>query len=1637
MCRLIFLFLGLCVSFQVYAQTYGVSTATSYFAPNSEVISRVSFGTLPFDVNDLNNPSLGGTLVVPCTGYSDFTVGNNTNLDGNLTNEEYAFGVAKTQTYHLEVEGGFCSSNFSNVGLPNRAIKVFVDFNDDGDFTDPLEQVYVSSDDVGFSQVDEPIFNTDITIPVDAVVGELTMRIVYRRVGSSFFDLVFWDLPNSGSTGSYARGETEDYTLIVTGYIEDVIAIDESCNGADDGQITITPNAAAPAGVEFSINGSVGPWVTDLNFSNLPSGQYDVWARDAALSPNYVYEQYQVEVGSPSNVTVSALITSDYNGADVSCAQNADGEITLSPFGGDASSYSFEYTDQLTNTTIASANNVISGLLADTYDVVAIDGSGCQSQPISITLQAPDPNGPFGVSLTGQITSDYNGQDVSCAAASDGQLTVTPSGGDGSSYSYQITDLSTNTTLFSASNVFDNLMADTYEVIVTDGSGCESSVYSFTLTGPNPISIDNIQLDTDYNGYGVSCFGGCDGQITVTAGGGTAPYNYSVNGFDNGSNGTVSSICSGLSTITVTDNNNCILNTDFPISEPSLLQISSVTTTSDYNGQEVSCFNSSDATISVAATGGVGSYTYSIDGGTLFPYPNTINNLQAGNYSVAVQDLNGCQSSNVNHLVTQPADLTISPIITLNSPSCNGNNDGSISFSASGGTTAYQYSIDNGSSFQASSLFSNLISGNYSLMVEDANGCLETTDVFLNQPLPVSFTGSISSDYNGQDISCSGASDGQITINASGGDGIYTYEYTNQLSGVTQTSASNIIDNLGKGTYDIVVYDSQGCSSPIVSFTLVEPPTLVISDVLLASDYSGFDVSCFAECDAQLSISAIGGVAPYNYNVNGVDNGSVSLVNSVCPGNASITITDLNSCVAISNLNVSEPPLLEITSVTTTSDYNGQEISCNGQADASISITANGGAGNNGFSIDGGVLFPHSSSINGLNANTYQLVVEDNNGCQSAIFNYIISEPVPVTVNAVSNTVPISCNGYGDGSISLQTFGGTQPYQFSINGVDYQPSSTFDNLTAGNYTILIQDLNGCEGSTSYLLGEPSPVEFVSNVISNYNGFDVSCNGYSDGAISLVGLGGGGTYFYQINSSGGLSPIPFNNEVTNLASGSYTITVSDQNNCLSAPQIISLNEPNILEIVSIQETSPVSCFGFSDGIINVVAQGGVGSYTYNAGIQYPSGNQNPYNITNLSAGPYNINVVDENGCISSFVNQEVTQPAPLQTNISTTNLGCNDDDSGDASVAILGGISPYEILWSTNQTDPFIDNLSAGQYSVSITDANNCSIESDFEITVPILESTTTDLVCFGDNNGEILVSLTNANPLSIFTYLWDDANAQTTLSASNLSAGAYTLTATDQFNCVLQLTDTIFNPDSLSVFVDHTAICQDNPIAQATVYTSGGTTPYNYQWSTGEFSEQINILTANSYSVTVTDVNNCQAQVDFNVEPLNPISVSFTTTNPSCKDNIDGQIITDVNGGYPPYRFNWSNFSSDQNLTRVSQGTYFLDVIDNQGCVVSTSAVLQSNTDNCLYVYSAFSPNGDQNNDYWHIDNIELYPDAIVEVFNRWGDRVFSTKRYINAWDGAWDGSYNNNPLPAATYYYVITLNNEEEPYVGYVAIVR
>jgi gliding motility-associated-like protein len=801
------------------------------------------------------------------------------------------------------------------------------------------------------------------------------------------------------------------------------------------------------------------------------------------------------------------------------------------------------------------------------------------------------------------------------------------------------------------------------------------------------------------------------------------------------------------------------------------------------------------------------------------------------------------------------------------------------------------------------------------------------------------------------------------------------------------------------------------------------------------------EVSCTDVCDAVLTIINTGGTAPYNYEVDGVDYGNANIANNICAGSPSISVTDANDCSLSLNTLVINPTPVDLT-LTSLLDYSGYDVSCADSTNGAVSFIATGGTPSYDFSIDGGLTFPYSAvegdSVYGLPAGNYTLIARDTNLCLSSAEVINLQSPQPLSQDPIIVSSPISCNGFSDGEITIQAVGGAGGYTYSLdNGVTAQGSPVFTNLSASTINVYIEDVNGCSSQDNFTLNEPDALSLNSvTVVSDYNGSQLSCPLSSDATIEIQANGGTGAYSYSLPPNPVLINLPVNNQVSGFSAGTQSFSLFDANGCSSNTLNFEVIPPAELIIASITVDS-VSCFGLADGEITIEGTGGAGNYSYFVDADYQSNNQVPFTVSGLAENNYGVTITDANGCVSDITNVFVPQPATIVSNLSIVNLGCSGDVNGSASANPSGGSPNYTFLWSNGSTQNTATQLLAGNYSVIITDANGCQLNEDFEVTQPTITLNVTPLDCNIPNSGEIQAVLNNANPTSNFTVLWNDANAQTTLTAVSLAPGDYTVTMTDQFGCEISASESLVQPDSITAFVEYTNICEESPIASALVLTSGGQVPYSYLWTNNETTELIQITDPGSYSVLVTDFNGCEREVSFTIDPIIPIQIDFLVQEPSCADNNDASVEALVSGGYPPYSFEWDNFTENSLNDNIQSGSYLLTVTDVNGCISATEAIVPEGEGICINAYSAFSPNGDQNNDYWHIDNIELYPDGLVEVFNRWGDRVYSTKSYINAWDGAWQGMYNNEPLPSATYYYVITLNNGEEPTVGTVTIVR
>ena len=443
--------------------------------------------------------------------------------------------------------------------------------------------------------------------------------------------------------------------------------------------------------------------------------------------------------------------------------------------------------------------------------------------------------------------------------------------------------------------------------------------------------------------------------------------------------------------------------------------------------------------ITVTAHGGMGSDMYSINGG-VSQSSNVFTGLAAGTYTVSIIDSIGCVVALSPITIINP-DSIIVGVIASSQVSCNNASDGMITVNPTGGTGAYTYSL-NGGTAQSSNVFSGLSTGTYSIMVYDANGCTAPygSPIIIANPTLLSATGTGSAQ-----VSCNNASDGMITVTASGGTGVYTYT----LNG-TVAQSSNVFTGLGAGTYSISVFDDMGCSATISSITILNPDPITFSAFQTG-------ISCSGIALGSVTINAHGGTPPYEYSIDGGLNFYTSNVfDTLKPQVLQIVITDANNCsTQMTDFVVTEySPLAATVNV-----MSGNK--CNGSSDASVQVNATGGTDTYYYMVDNSTPST-TNTISGLAAGDHTISVIDGNGCKIDV-PFAIQSIAAINIDLLT-VGDANCMGKQDGSIQVSVTGGVEPYTYSWSNGAVTPILT--GLDAGTYTLTLTDGNGCKDEFS-------------------------------------------------------------------------------------------------------------------------------------------------------------------------------------------------------------------------------------------------------------------------------------------------------------------------------------------------------------------------------------------------------------------------------------------------------------------------------------------------------------------------------------------------------------------------------------------
>jgi gliding motility-associated-like protein len=492
----------------------------------------------------------------------------------------------------------------------------------------------------------------------------------------------------------------------------------------------------------------------------------------------------------------------------------------------------------------------------------------------------------------------------------------------------------------------------------------------------------------------------------------------------------------------------------------------------------------------------------------------------------------------------------------------------------------------------------------------------------------------------------------------------------------------------------------------------------------------------------------------------------------------------------------------------------------------SVSTLSNGGISNPDA-------FPAANTL-------YILTVTDFLGC--AITDTVaVNVSTPITISG--STINPSCFGYSDGAINISLSGGVPPFTFNwSNGMTTEDISS---LSAGVYSVTIADVTLCQTvSASYVLMQPQPLTGSETFT------DVSCFGGSDGSITLSVVGGNIPYSYLWNDTATTQ----NRNL--LAAGNYSVTITDARGC-EVIRNISLNEP--AELIITNTLVPVSCNGGNNGAIDIAVTGGILPYSFN----WSNGGITE-DIDSLSAGNYMVTVTDSNSCVA-IAAIDIVQPTPLSVLFSSDDVSCYGGSNGAVTATVSGGTPAYTYLWSNNETDSSINNLTVGQYDLTVTDANGCVLSSIVNIAQPdsiIVTATMQNLSCYQSNDGSIQLSISGGTVP--YQYVWSNiSNAQNQLQ---LPAATYSVTVTDNNGCIKTELYDITQPDILTLQLKGTELICQNTFAGAIQSTvTGGTMPYEYLWNTGSADSSINSFPFGNYILTVTDNNNCIISDSFTI----------------------------------------------------------------------------------------------------------------------------------------------------------------------------
>lgn len=1300
------------------------------------------------------------------------------------------------------------------------------------------------------------------------------------------------NIVSGGNTATPIVNAGGTYTLTVTNN-------DNGCTNSD--VTTVTEDTAAPtANAGPSMTLSCTSTIVTLDGTASTQGMNYAWTTVDGNIVNGANSQtptvdspgtYDLVVTNPNNgcsSTVSSVVVADDTVAPIANA-GSDMElsctvatVTLDGTGSSGSNLSYNWST--INGNIVSGGNTAtptvnaSGLYTLT---VTNNDNGCtDTDDVTVTENASAPIADAGSSmtLTCAVTSvTLNGSGSSQGAnfsyqwttingnIVSGANTLMPEVDAAGQYCIEVTDLNNGCTSMACVIVNEDTQAPIVNIappneldclnacIMLDGTGSsQGAQFLYQWTGPNIVSGENTLTPEvcsagTYELFITDLNNGCTASATVDVTENANIPSLSVNISGNlncnnssvvitamtsasnpsfswtGPNGFTSNVSNpsvsvaGVYDVIVTDNDNgCTATVQAIVSEttPPTATISSQTNV-DCNGQ-----NTGSAT--VTASGGAGNFSYLWSSGGMM---DTETGLTAGMYTVTVTDDDQCTAT-ATVTITEPTALTVNASATAVSSA--GANDGTATANPMGGAGSYMYMWSNNMTTQT---ITDLPPATYTVTVTDANGCTAEESVVVS-----SFDcDGLTLDFAITNVNCNGGMDGEVTATVTGGVEPITYMWDN--GGMMATIA-----NLEAGTYAVTAVDANNCEIT-GSATVMQPSAI-------SAMATGTNVTCNGGMDGTATATAMGGTGTLTYMW---DNGMMgATIMGLSAGTYVVTVTDENNCTSIAMVTITEPAAIML-SVTTADE------SANGANDGSATANVSGGTGTYTFLWSNGA---NTQAITNLAPGDYCVTVTDADGCTAEACGFVMMFGCG-SVETVVTSTNVSCFGGSDGTASAMSFGGTAPYTYAwSNNVI---GETVTGLAAGIYSVTCTDATDCSAVMEVMIGQPDEL-----TISIIDSGDVECEGNETGFASASAMGGILGYSYLWSNADTTSMI------NDLAPGTYTVTVTDNNMCTAETSVTIEALPDTeMPVVVVND---IMVFLDAAGMVTITPAMIDGGSTDNCGIESIVLDIDEFGCDDLGSNDVVVAVLDMAGlCASATATVMVADSiAPVLTcPANITAQGCNT-------------IVDYDTPMATDNCstgDPFImDGLPSGAAFPAGTTTVVWGVNDSFgnpatcSFTVTVMDdfsamATFTEPACFGFEDGTATATAVNGTPP--YTYAWDDADMQMTQTATGLPAGTYTATVTDANGCATVVTVEIGQPEFINIeIVEIIPETNDQMDGAITIEVNGGTgNPFTYEWflDGNLFSTDPNLtdLDAGTYVLFVTDLSDCTNSdtviVDMNV----------------------------------------------------------------------------------------------------------------------------------------------------------------------------